>query len=121
MGVVSGGLKITRVEWHPGEAMAAAHRAAEEAEQRGAERLFDAAQERVPYRFGDLADSGSIERVEDGVVVSYSAPYAPILRAHPEWDFGGGRSGRWLDEAIEDQSDAIEGEIVDTFRAVFPG
>lgn len=113
-------LEIRRVHWHPEHAIREVDRAAHEAEASGGERLLAAANSRVPHRSGFLEDSGTVTRTDDGVVVSYSAPYAPILRAHPDWDFQDGRSGRWFEEAIEDQADPIGGVIADTVRAGWP-
>jgi hypothetical protein len=114
-------LDVKRVRWYPEDALRAIERTSADAEERGARNLLDAANQNVPRLSGELEGSGSVERVEDGVVVTYSAPYAPILRAHPEWDFQGGRSGRWLDEAIESGADAIGAEMSDTVRAGWPG
>ena len=114
-------LQITRVRWRPERALREIDRASEDAEQAGGERLLEAANTRVPHRSGFLEESGTVTRTEEGVVVSYSAPYAPILRAHPDWDFLGGRSGRWFEEAIDDQADPIGGVIADTVEAGWPG
>ena len=114
-------LHITRVRWHPEHAIREVDRASHDAEDQGGERLLEAANTRVPYLSGRLEESGEVTRTEDGVVVSYSAPYAPILRAHPDWAFHGGRSGRWFEEAIDDQADTIGGVIADTVEAGWPG
>lgn len=114
-------LQITRVKWYPEAMLRDVDRLAGDSEEAGAQRLLDAANERVPYASGDLLDSGTITRTEDGAVVSYSVPYAPILRAHPDWDFQGGRSGRWLDEAVEENGEAIGSDMADHVRAGWPG
>ena len=44
---------------------------------------------------------------DDGAAVGYTAAHARYVHAHPEWIFAGGRSGRWLDEAVATEADAI--------------
>lgn len=115
------GLEITRVDWDPGPALDAAESLGRTALERAGERLLAAASARVPCRTGALASSAELALDEDGVSVGYSAPHARVLHAHPEWQFAGGRSGRWLEEALEAEADATGQLIADTIRSGWPG
>ena len=115
------GLEITRVEWDPEPALAAAETLGNEAVERGGERLLASAGGRVPFRTGGLAASARLVAGDDGVAVGYTAPHARYVHAHPEWQFGGGRSGLWLEETLEAEADAVGSLMTDTFRSGWPG
>lgn len=115
------GLVITRVEWDPEPALATAAELGRESLSRGGERLLEAAGGRVPYRTGALAGSAQLVADDDGVSVGYTAAHARIVHAHPEWQFSGGRSGHWLEEALEVEADAVGQVMTDTFRSGWPG
>ena len=91
------GLEITRVSWDATAALDTADVLGREALERAGERLLAAAAPRTPYRTGALAASAQLVAGDDGVAVGYTAPHARYVHAHPEWQFGGGRSGRWLE------------------------
>jgi hypothetical protein len=115
------GLEITRIDWDPGPALDAADSLGRTALERAGERLLAAASARVPFRTGALAASATVALDDDGVAVGYSAPHAQYVHAHPEWQFAGGRSGRWLEEALEAEADATGSLIADTIRSGWPG
>ena len=72
---------------------------------------------------GPLFDISAGARVwrDVGVAIGYTAAHARYIHAHPEWHFAGGRSGRWLEEALEAEADAAGALIADTFRSGWPG
>jgi hypothetical protein len=115
------GIEITRVDWDPAPALEAADRLGRDALERAGERLLDSAGRRVPYRTGRLAASAALAVDDDGVAVGYAAAHARVVHAHPEWQFAGGRSGRWLEEALDAEADATGQLIADTFRSGWPG
>jgi hypothetical protein len=115
------GLEISRVEWGAAPAIEAADRLGRTALERAGERLLAAASRRVPYRTGALAASAQLAAGDDGVAVGYTASHARHVHAHPEWNFAGGRSGHWLEEALEADADAAGQLIADTFRSGWPG
>jgi hypothetical protein len=101
-------VRITRVDWHPERAIAAVERARRQGNRRAAERVLDRASGLAPRRTGFLAGSGVIEDDGDDVSVGFGAEYAPVLHAHPEWHYQGGRDARWLETALEQEgSDAL--------------
>jgi hypothetical protein len=51
--------------------------------------------------------------------VSYDVPYAPILRAHPEWNYQVGQ-GDFLDAAIESGASSIGADMEEAARAAWP-
>jgi hypothetical protein len=115
------GLAVTRVDWDPAPALEAADRLGRDALERAGGRLFEAADRRVPYRTGALAASAALAVDDDGVAIGYAAPHARIVHAHPEWQFASGRSGHWLEEALDAEADATGQLIADTFRSGWPG
>jgi hypothetical protein len=115
------GLEVTRVDWDPAAALDAADRLERDAMERAGERLLAAASRRVPYRTGALAASAELAVDDEGVAIGYGAANARFVHAHPEWQFAGGRSGRWLEEALEAEADATAALIADTFRSGWPG
>jgi hypothetical protein len=114
-------IEITHVAWDPAAALDAADRLGRDALERAGERLLDAAGRRVPYRTGALASSAQLAVDDDGVAIGYTAAHARVVHAHPEWQFAGGRSGRWLEDALEAEADAAGALIADTFRSGWPG
>lgn len=72
-----------------------------EGENKAAERLLALSAERVPLDQGTLMGSGTVERAttpEDGAQVVYDTPYATRLHEHPEYNFQGGRQGKYVEE-----------------------
>jgi hypothetical protein len=115
------GLQITRVSWDANEALDTADTLGRTALERAGERLLAVAAPRVPYRTGALAASAQLVAGDDGVAVGYTAPHARFVHAHPEWQFGAGRSGHWLDEAVTAEAEATGALIADTIRSGWPG
>jgi hypothetical protein len=115
------GLRITRVAWDADQALAAGEQLGRQATERGGEHLLAAAGRRVPYRTGALAASARLVAGEDGVAVGYTARHARFVHAHPEWQFAGGRSGRWLEESLAAEAGATGQLIADTLRSGWPG
>lgn len=115
------GLRIARIEWDPERALATAEQLGRDAVERGGERLLASAGQRVPHRTGALAASARLVVDGEGVAVGYTAPHARFVHAHPEWQFGGGRSGHWLEETLDAEADAVGQLMTDTFRSGWPG
>jgi hypothetical protein len=115
------GLEITRVDWNAAPALEAVDTLGRTALERAGERLLASASRRVPYRTGALAASATATVGDDGISVGYTAPHARYVHAHPEWQFTGGRSGRWLAETLEAEAAATGQLIADTVRSGWPG
>jgi len=71
----------------------------------------------VPFLDGFLMASGDTDiESKSGVVtgtVFYDTPYAVRLHEHPEYNFGNGRQGLYLSEAL----DILEASIQDKIRS----
>ncbi|HVM29527.1 MAG TPA: hypothetical protein VM305_01970 [Candidatus Limnocylindrales bacterium] len=117
---MSSGMQITRISWDVGPLLRAVDRASERATARAGEAVLGAADRRVPYRTGALAASGSVEVTDEGTAVSYGTEYARVLHAHPEWNYGG-RSGRWLSEAVDETATDVGGLMAGELRSGWPG
>jgi hypothetical protein len=115
------GLEITRIAWDARQARSTADELTRAALVRGGERLLDAASQRVPVRTGELAASAELAADDDGVSVGYTARHARYVHAHPEWQFAGGRSGHWLDDALDAEADATGQLMAGTIRSGWPG
>lgn len=109
-----------RRSWTPQRALAAIDHAARRAEERAAERLLVAANQRVPYNLGELQASGHVFQADDGMAVGYTAPHARFVHAHPEWNFELGRSGHWLEETMEATAEEEHAVMASTVRADWP-
>lgn len=75
----------------------------------GADYLLDEANKDVPHDEGILQASGTVD-VDDKRLeasVSYDTPYARRLHEHPEYRFHKGRSGKWLENALNNNSSKI--------------
>ena len=117
---MSGGMEITRVSWDVDPLLRSVESASQRATARAGEAVLQAADRRVPILSGALAASGSVELTDEGTAVSYGTDYARVLHAHPEWNYGG-RSGRWLAEAIEENAGEIGAVMADELRSGWPG
>ena len=65
-----------------------------------AERLLALSSEVVPFDIGTLSASGQVERAQtpdEGAAVTYDQPYAARLHEHPEYNFQGGRQGKYVE------------------------
>lgn len=81
------------------------------------ERLLALSSVEVPVELGTLLGSGAVSTpmsARDGdpeADVTYDTPYAARLHEHPEYNFQGGRKGKYLeDPAMENQREL--GEII---------
>lgn len=59
----------------------------------------------VPFRYGWLQQTGTVDAsgIDDGtpeVVIGYNTPYAARLHEHPEYHFGNGRKGKYLEDPL---------------------
>ncbi|MBG9885533.1 hypothetical protein ABE10_02800 [Bacillus toyonensis] len=79
-----------------------------------AERLLALSAAQVPHDVGTLEESGTVERAktpEGGAAVVYDTPYAARLHEHPEYNFQGGRKGKYVeDPALTNKAEL--GEII---------
>lgn len=77
--------------------------------------VFDAANEimrlsqlEVPHDEGTLQNSGTVEDLPNGdIVVGYHTSYAARLHEHPEYHFQKGRKGKYLEDPILKNSNAL--------------
>lgn len=62
----------------------------------------------VPHDEGTLQNSGTAEELPNGdVVVGYHTKYAARLHEHPEYRFQKGRKGKYLDDPITRNANAL--------------
>lgn len=115
------GMTVDRMEFDEDVALEVAQQAAEAAAKAGAETLFREAQQHVPMDTGALSGSGRVVGEGTEWAVSYGEAYGNVLRGHPEWNYQGGRSGRWLDEAIEGSASSVGSDMAEAAQASWPG
>lgn len=79
-----------------------------------AERLLALSNAVAPLDIGTLIGSSTVIPATDpteGAAVVYDTPYAARLHEHPEYNFQGGRQGKYLeDPAVENRAEL--GEII---------
>lgn len=61
----------------------------------------------VPHDEGTLQNSGTVEEVNGDVVIGYHTKYAARLHEHPEYRFGKGRKGKYLEDPILKNEQAL--------------
>lgn len=64
-------------------------------------------QEQVPHDVGSLQNSGNVEQIGGNVVLGYYEPYAARLHEHPEYRFQKGRKGKYLEDPIRTNANAL--------------
>lgn len=75
-----------------------------------AERLLALTAERAPLDLGTLIGSGTVEPAqspEGGAGVVYDTPYAARLHEHPEYNFQGGREGKYVENPALENRDEL--------------
>lgn len=66
-----------------------------------AEWLLALSRKDVPFDLGTLSNSGVVlpaTTPEDGAAVTFNTPYAARLHEHPEFNFQGGRKGKYVED-----------------------
>ena len=72
--------------------------------------LMRLSQLEVPLDEGTLQNSGTVEtdgEWEKGIVIGYHEPYAARLHEHPEYNFQNGRKGKYLEDPLINNADAL--------------
>jgi len=77
-------------------------RGAEEGLYEAMEFLLDEMNKDVPHDEGTLMRSGDFKVKGLQAVIGYDTPYAVRLHEHPEYNFRGGRKGKWVEDKIKD-------------------
>lgn len=72
-----------------------------------AHELLRLSQMEVPHDEGTLQNSGTVEAIDGEVVVGYHEKYAARLHEHPEYRFQKGRKGKYLEDPIKRNEDAL--------------
>lgn len=75
-----------------------------------AEALLGYSAAEVPLETGALMASGQAIHATDpdeGAAVSYDTPYAARLHEHPEFNFQGGRKGKYLEDPAMEHRDEL--------------
>ena len=79
-----------------------------------AERLLALTSEVAPLDIGTLIASGQVENAttpDEGAAVVYDTPYAAKLHEHPEFNFQGGRQGKYVEDPAMQHKDEL-GQII---------
>lgn len=110
-------MSTVRIDWHGGEVTQKIRDAANRGLDKAANHLLAKANEKVPHDKGILENSGKTSAIDLHARVSYDTPYARYLHEHPEFNFQGGREGKWLQNAADREQDKIAQIIADEIRA----
>lgn len=110
-----------KVDWKGPEVIRATRAAARKALGTAAEEILKRANELVPLDEGTLQASGeaSVGTSDLISVVSYDTPYAVRLHEHPEYEFQGGREGKWLEKTVNENSKDVLKWLADELKKEF--
>lgn len=110
-----------RVWWGGKQLEAKQRNAAANALTRAAEFVLEEANRTVPFDEGTLKNTGQadVDRANLEASVSYDTPYAVRLHEHPEYNFQGGRRGKWLELTLQEQQDALNRFLIEEMQKVF--
>lgn len=94
----SDGIKIKRVVWDDAMAKRAAHEGILDGIEASAIVITAASSQIIPYLTGRLEASGGFDISDDleTGTIFYDTPYAARMHQHPEYDFRGGKRGKFL-------------------------
>ena len=71
------------------------------AEDEVADTILLLSQAEVPHKVGTLQNSGATDRDSKGAIVGYHTPYAARMHENPQFNFGKGRKGKYLEDPIK--------------------
>ena len=93
---------------------------------RAAEAVLLDANFHVPYRFGDLMESGKVNRGRDTsgrmnaeAFVSYDTAYAVRLHENPQFNFRPPGEGKWLENAMKRRQGKVLTDMAPPLVRVF--
>lgn len=69
--------------------------------------ILKQSQDQVPHDKGTLQDSGTKEPDGEDILVGYNTEYAAHLHEHPEYNFQAGRKGKYLEDPIKNNLNAL--------------
>lgn len=75
----------------------------------------------VPHDEGTLQNSGTVEEVDGDVVLGYHEKYAARLHEHPEYNFQKGRKGKYLEDPIRENEQALGLQLSEDFGSEIKG
>ncbi len=107
------------MSWLTGKAMLNQGKASDGATEQAARKLLEKSNKKVPYEFGELQGSSGVKKYKSSVYIYYDTPYAVRLHEHPEYNFRGGRQGKWLERTMRDSIGEVLGWIADPWRSIF--
>ncbi len=80
--------------------------------------LLRLSQEQVPLDEGTLQNTGTVEVDGKDVIIGYHTPYAARLHEHPEYRFQKGRKGKYLEDPLRDNLDALNLKMGKTIQRI---
>lgn len=61
----------------------------------------------VPHDEGTLQNSGTVEEIDGDVIIGYHTLYAARLHENPQYRFQKGRKGKYLEDPIRENEEAL--------------
>lgn len=108
------------LKWYGEAANKLVEKAVEKQVRKETEVLLDESNKKVPFKDGYLQASGDTDiEVKKGNVtgtVYYDTPYAVRLHEHPEYSFGNGRQGKYLEDAFNSLLSVMNQRIADAVK-----
>lgn len=81
-----------------------------------ASEILRLSQREVPHDVGTLQNSGFVKDEIDESIVGYNTRYAARLHEHPEYRFGKGRKGKYLEDPIKTNLMVFKKYFEDMFK-----
>lgn len=107
--------KRVGITWHGGRILASERAGAAEGLRLAAEHILGESTKRVPHETGALQDSGvaSVDESSLTAAVSYDTSYAVRQHEELEWQHDAGRTAKYLEGPLDEESDTV-GDIIAT-------
>lgn len=94
---------MKKIVWYGRKVKKKARKGAEKGVLEGIHYLRDEMDKKVPHDEGTLERSGDTIAKGLQAATGYDTPYAIRLHEHPEYNFQGGREGKWVEKVIKDK------------------
>lgn len=109
--------------WRGPQIIAQKNEAVGQALYKGASHILNEANNIAPKDEGPLTQTSdvSVDAEQGKANIFYVQKYAPRLHEHPEYNFQGGRQGKWLEKTILSESNRIAEIMATEIRERFGG
>lgn len=112
-------MTMTKLMWRGGKASQRMGETGHKAVYKAAERLLAKSNSRTPYELGTLVGSSGIRDYRGVVYIYYDTVYAVRLHENPQFNFRGGRRGKWLETTLREHAQDFVRWVGEGWRGLF--